>query len=295
MTNQAKDGVSLSVTINGRPVQTYHHEGRYFIESREGAEYCIEIKNDNWHRIEAVVAVDGLSVITGKTASKADSGYIVNGYGKVQIKGFRKSNEEVGAFKFTKKEQSYAAGKGGVDNVGIIAVAVYKEKQNPITFTTSTATWGGTTVGGIGNYPGQYTWPSGGSTCTVTDMNLYKSTGTNTSCNNVYFTNTCDSYETPRGVKSAQNGSLDMVKCCAVAEDSLSFKHGTTWGKKLEDKVVNVSFERCPTTQPTIFETYYNAKEILLEMGIKLIQEKQVTLPRGFPNDYATPPLGWQG
>ena len=46
MNNVYNNGIDLSVTVNGRPTRIYTHEGRYFIESREGTEYVIEIRSE---------------------------------------------------------------------------------------------------------------------------------------------------------------------------------------------------------------------------------------------------------
>jgi len=259
-------GIELSVTVNGRPTRTYFHEDKYFIESRDGTEYAIEIKNNNWYRVEAVVAVDGLSVITGKAASKDDSGYIISGHDKLVVKGFRKDLNEVGAFKFTKKEKSYAAGKGQADNVGVIAVAIYKEKNSlPLwndTFysvDSQSATTGTSTAG----------LPVTSPTYTCTNYPINGTVGSK------LFRNTLNSTE-PVASYNAQ---------------AVSFDHGTTWGQKLTDKVVTTTFDRATLIFTT--ELFYNSKENLEALGIKLIQEKLVTLPRGFPVDFAEPPSGW--
>lgn len=268
-------GVELSVTVNGRPTRTYLHEGKYFIESRDGTEYAIEIKNNNWYRVEAVVAVDGLSVITGKPASKEDAGYIVSSYDRLVIKGFRKDLNEVGAFKFTKKENSYAATKGQADNVGVIAIAIHKEKNYIPT--------GSTTIYAQPAQPSRWkpTWD-------------YTVPG-------VYKDSTAGSPSFFRGASSASDNAVtycntvNMVsKEVSMADaQAVNFVHGTTWGQKITDKVVNVSFERDFLLFTT--EIFYNSKESLEAMGIKLIQEKQVNLPKGFPVDFAEPPPGWKG
>jgi hypothetical protein len=42
-------------------------------------------------------------------------------------------------------------------------------------------------------------------------------------------------------------------------------------------------------------EIFYNSKENLEAMGIKLVQEKQVNYPTGFPGSFAKPPTEWKG
>lgn len=277
-----RNGIDVSVTINGRPTRAYFHEGKYFIESRDGTEYAIEIKNNNCYRVEAVVAVDGLSVITGKPASANDVGYIVNGYDRVVVKGFRKDLNEVGAFKFTKKEKSYAAGKGQEDNVGVIAVAVHKEKHQPVNWAVNTD---------------KYKFNDWTPTLDNWDIKAHTTTDSIKICDpfGVSPAGTCNlgAHHSTGLFRQYTNTSYSTDKSITNNAQNVSFDHGTTWGKKIEDKVVNVEFIRDYLLVTT--EVYYNSKENLEAMGIKLIQEKQVNFPRGFPVDFASPPPGWKG
>ncbi len=267
-------GIELSVSVNGRPARTYLHESKYFIESREGTEYAIEVKNNNWYRVEVVTSVDGLSVLTGKTASASDSGYIINGRDKIVIKGFRKDKTEVGAFKFTKKEASYAASKGEGSNVGVIGIAVYKEKQPEYLSWIAKTSW------------------TGG----VLDNDLYWQPITTTLPKFRCSSNTGGQSAGGTLRAMAMNAVDTQTQYCnqVVAAQNVSFDHGTTWGTKIQDKVVNVEFLR-DSAVPVVAELYYNSRENLETLGIKFIQEKQVTFPKGFPADFATPPPGWTG
>jgi hypothetical protein len=271
------NGIDVSVTVNGRPVRTYLHEGRYFIESREGTEYVIEVKNHLWHRVEAVVAVDGLSVMNGQKASVEDYGYVIPAYGSIKIKGYRKDLEEVGSFKFTRKEKSYAAAdKGDGSNVGVIAVAVWKEK---VTYTMSNVYPGRTTT----VWTSTPTWAAGHTlNCTAgyTASNASYTSG-NLSSNIVSQAGGI----TTDGI----NAGHGLLRSCSPA----SFDHGTTWGKSIEDKVTTTSFERDGIILQS--EIFYNSKENLEAMGIKLVQEKQVNYPTGFPGSFAKPPTEWKG
>src|SRR5438034_5582065 len=82
----------------------------------------------------AVTSVDGVNVVRGKTASPEQSGYVIDAYGSVEIAGWRKSLERTAAFYFTDLGDSYAARTGRPANVGVIGVAVFKEKQPPIAY-----------------------------------------------------------------------------------------------------------------------------------------------------------------
>ena len=78
-----------------------------------------------------VMSVDGVNVISGDTASWDQSGYVLSRYQNAQITGWRKSSDEVAAFHFTALPNSYAARTGRPDNVGVIGVAVFRERYAP--------------------------------------------------------------------------------------------------------------------------------------------------------------------
>ena len=53
-------------------------------------------------------------------------------WGLVEIDGWRKSMDEVAAFYFTALPDSYAARTGRPDNVGVIGVALFRERARPM-------------------------------------------------------------------------------------------------------------------------------------------------------------------
>jgi hypothetical protein len=79
----------------------------------------------------AVVSVDGVNVVTGETASAAQSGYVIERGMPLSIAGWRKSMEKIAAFYFTDLGDSYAARTGRPDNVGVIGVALFRRKPEP--------------------------------------------------------------------------------------------------------------------------------------------------------------------
>lgn len=284
------NNVSVEIAVNGNPVRSFLHEGRIFIEAREGSEYTINVKNNNWHRVMVVSSVDGLNVLTGKEASRVDNGYIVDGHGNITIKGYRKSNEEVGAFKFCKKEKSYAKSKGNTSNVGIISVAVFKEKQfdwqkyyyqqlSNINITQDYY------KDNIWQEP-QITWTCGPKT-TAADNNILRS------------------YTSSVAGQTIQNSSANIMYSCSLDSPSScelqainqaqikSFAAGSTWGQKIQDKVIEVVFEKESEIPMAEFSIYYDFKAGLEKLGIKFIKETKVSFPQGFPRKYAQPPSGW--
>jgi hypothetical protein len=110
----------------------YWHDGDRHIAGEPGREYEIRLRNRDECRVLAVTSVDGVNVITGRTASTAQSGYVLDPRGLVEIDGWRKSMDEVAAFYFTALPDSYAARTGRPDNVGVIGVALFRELERPM-------------------------------------------------------------------------------------------------------------------------------------------------------------------
>lgn len=122
--------VEIFDRTSGRMLPVYWHAGERHIAGEPGHEYEIRILNRGYWRVLAVTSVDGVNVITGHTASPAQSGYVLDPYGSVEIDGWRKSMAEVAAFYFTSLPDSYAARTGRPDNVGVIGVALFCEKTD---------------------------------------------------------------------------------------------------------------------------------------------------------------------
>ena len=119
---------------DGTALIVYVKDGRRHIVGTPGHEYAVRIRNCTGERILAVTSVDGVNVVSGETASPEQSGYVIDPYGSVEIVGWRKSLERTAAFYFTDLRDSYAARTGRPANVGVIGVAVFKEKQAPIVY-----------------------------------------------------------------------------------------------------------------------------------------------------------------
>ncbi len=116
----------------GRYLQVYEHDGKYYVVGRPGNRYQISLRNQSGEDLLAVASVDGVNVITGQTASYAQGGYVLNQYEASEIKGWRKSVNRVAQFYFTDLPDSYAARTGRPDDVGVIGVALFRRKQTPI-------------------------------------------------------------------------------------------------------------------------------------------------------------------
>ena len=129
-------GRSVRVDIvdrdTGQVLEVYQHAGRSYIAGRPGARYAIRITNRSSARVLAVTAVDGINILTGKTAAWGQSGYVFEPWQTYEVTGWRKSDSQVAAFEFTSLPDSYAARTGRPLDVGVIGVAVFRERLRPV-------------------------------------------------------------------------------------------------------------------------------------------------------------------
>jgi len=223
--------------------------------------------------IYSTALIYGLNVLTGEPSTEKDSGYVINSYDNLRIKGFRYSDEKVGAFKFVTKCKSYAADKGGdfAQNCGVIGVRLYSEK--PVSYTTTynnareDIIWfTNDTTGEAKRYPPIIPNFVGGITSNIPlDMNTF---------DGGHSTHNCSCYSE---LINAKLKGFDM---------------GSTWGSEKVSKVTNTEFEVGHLVHS--MDIFYASRESLIEMGVPMVKETKVAFPSSFVK-YATPPKGWRG
>jgi hypothetical protein len=118
----------------GTALPLYSYAGKSFVVGKPGNEYAIRVRNTGRERVLAVMSVDGVNIITGDTASPAQSGYVLGPYENAEIAGWRKDMSRTAAFYFTALPDSYAARTGRPDNVGVIGVAVFRERPRAVPY-----------------------------------------------------------------------------------------------------------------------------------------------------------------
>lgn len=127
-------GALASVSIidqeTGAALPTYYHQGEYWVAGTPGARYAIQVRNCDAGRVLAVTSVDGINVITGKNADVRQGGYVFDPGEEYRIAGWRKNHSEVAAFTFTASPDSYAERTGRPANVGVIGVALFRERDS---------------------------------------------------------------------------------------------------------------------------------------------------------------------
>ncbi len=120
--------VSVIDRDSGCALATHYYRGEYWVAGSPGARYAIAIRNRLGERVLAVTSVDGINVVSGATAGWGQTGYVFGAGEDYRITGWRKSDADVAAFAFTPSPNSYAERTGRPANVGIIGVALFRER-----------------------------------------------------------------------------------------------------------------------------------------------------------------------
>jgi hypothetical protein len=104
---------------------------RAYLKAERGAPYRIRISNRTPWRVGVVIAVDGRNIISGGRSdlARTEEMYIFGPWQTSEISGWRTSLTDVHEFFFTDFKDSYAQAFGDGSAKGVIAVAVYRERQ----------------------------------------------------------------------------------------------------------------------------------------------------------------------
>jgi hypothetical protein len=261
--------IQLTVLIKGRPITEYLHEGETFVEGREGSNFELEVHNRSDVRVEAVISVDGLSIIDGKEAGVASSGYVIDARSKVTIPGWMLTTDQVAAFVFSGKKASYAAQTtcGSAANTGVVGVMAFKE------------------------VPPKPAYRAGGFMRAV-------------NCSAPFGGGTGDYTKGMMGHAVASTMAVgatlsNMAHTSDIAEpldlsDVVTQSLGTGFGEATEFATQTVEFKRGDLAAMIVL--YYDNAAGLRRRGIDL-RQKINTKPQAFPAMVAgcTPPDGWKG
>jgi hypothetical protein len=271
--------ITLNVLIKGKPITEYPHNGQVFVEGRHGSEFELEVRNNNCHRVEAIVSVDGISVTDGKSAGPQSSGYLIQANSSVRIPGWKLNGAEVASFEFAGKSDSYAGqATGDTRNTGVIGVMVFKEKvvAQPNYY-------------GYGHINVGHSWPKG-----TTGSPLYGD-----------FSGQC-SMDTLGGgggpAPKSMMASSGVLRSASVATSTISLNAveqslGTGFGQRQDFATTEVSFDRGDML--ALIALYYDDKRSLQKRGIvmdRVSQKRKTQTPNAFPSmSGCVPPDGWKG
>jgi hypothetical protein len=256
---------------SGRELPTFHHRGQTFVLGRYGERYDVRVENRTGRRIEAVVTVDGRDVISGAVGDYVHArGYLIDAYDDVRIEGFRQSWDEVAAFRFTSPRGSYSSRMGTPENVGVIGVAIFPERDRPAVVRRapqplpSTADEPSSASGMAQSAPPSPAQGAG-------------RLGTG--------------YGGEAHKKSARGDDAlaEAEAAPAARRDNL----GTEYGESLSSSVQEVAFERADRTHPSeLIALRYDDREGLIARGIAVDPPRPTCGPQPFPNNrgFAPPP-----
>lgn len=113
----------------GQVLRTYAHDGKLYVAGEPGARYGLRVRNQTSGRVMVVMSVDGVNIVTGETANFNQNGYVLEPGISYDLDGWRKSRTEIAAFEFAPQDQSYAARTGRPADVGVIGMAVFRERR----------------------------------------------------------------------------------------------------------------------------------------------------------------------
>lgn len=123
----------VSLTIEqpgGIPLPSFLHLGSLYFAGQQGERYDLRLTNNTGERVEVVITVDGRDVISGELGNyKKQRGYVLQPWESIPITGYRQSNEQVAAFRFSDLSGSYTALRGSPEHAGVVGVAVFTEKR----------------------------------------------------------------------------------------------------------------------------------------------------------------------
>ncbi len=120
--------VAVLAGDGNEPLTVYRQGPRAFVAGASGEPYRLLLTNRSNERVMAVISVDGINVLDGKTAAYNQMGYVLEPYQTATIDGWRKSYNHVARFEFANLPESYAGQTGRPGDVGVIGVAVFQER-----------------------------------------------------------------------------------------------------------------------------------------------------------------------
>ncbi|MEO5962032.1 MAG: hypothetical protein ABIO75_04765 [Thermomonas sp.] len=122
-------GIDIIDRDSGEVLPEYGHRGQDWVAGVPGHRYSVRLTNTTGERVLVVLSVDGVNAVSGQTAAASQGGYVLDPWETAEIAGWRKSLDDIAQFLFTDLPDSYAARTGRPDDVGVIGIAVFKERR----------------------------------------------------------------------------------------------------------------------------------------------------------------------
>lgn len=118
---------------DGEWLDTWELKGKRFSVGSRGQRYEVVLKNESKKPVEVLVSVDGLDALDGQAARFEKRGYVLDPSEELAVDGFRQSDGEVAAFRFSNMGGTYAQRRhGDTVNCGVVGIAVFREGRNEL-------------------------------------------------------------------------------------------------------------------------------------------------------------------
>jgi hypothetical protein len=248
----------------GEQLTPYRHSGKLYVAGSPGDKYALEVRSRSGERVLTVISVDGVNVLTGQTAAAGQSGYVLDPWRSYSINGWRKSMDDVAQFVFTALPDSYAARTGRPDNVGVIGVAVFREKVQP---PVAVEPWRGS----LGALAKDSAWHDRGA-----DSGSL----------------TRQAPASPATLGKAESASGELAErradSSAMPERQEAKRLGTGHGEREHSPTQWTDFVRASDSPAEVVTIYYDSRANLVARGI--IRGPRVVEPNAFPGGFAFVP-----
>ena len=254
----------------GQVLPVYTHQGRHYVAGRPGARYAVRVYNKAGGRVMTVMSVDGINVVSGESAGIEQNGYVLSSWQRHDVAGWRKSQAQVAAFEFTALPNSYAARTGRPDNVGVIGVAVFRERPAPVQMPAPVPRpYGGS--GGLGASGREDTADS--SANSTRDQRAERA---GPAASEAPAADAAPARKSTDAMASGESRGLSRPP--AQPESKLGTGHGareTSWVNYTE-------FERARSTPDEVITIYYDSRDNLMAQGV-IPAPRYMPVPQPFP------------
>lgn len=240
--------INLIDRASGNRLPVYWYRGEYWAAGEPHARYAIAIRNNGSERLLAVTSVDGVNVLNGASAGYQQTGYVFGRYSGYEITGWRKSDTEIAAFEFAATSDSYAAMTGRPAQVGVIGVAIFKERAPEPVVQIAPAP---------APAPG---WSGLGASSESRARN-----------------ESAPASPAAKALAPELSESGRMADSASVTAQRL----GTAHGPRETSVVSRTSFERAQAQPNEVIRIRYDSREVLVAMGV--IPDPNRRVPKPFP------------
>ena len=218
-----------------------------------------------------MLTIDGVNAVSGETGAWNQRGYVLDPYGQMQVTGWRTSMDQVAAFEFTTLLNAYATRTGRPANLGVIGVAIFNERSQPIV------------QGQVGRE-------------SRTDAPILRAPAEPSSRDEAETSATADTAAntaaSPRAHDAQESEAARMGSLVPQQRERI----GTGYGAIENSSIVNVRFERMQGTPNEIVTIHYDRRENLIAMGIIPSPPVPPIAANPFPNSggfVPEPPRRW--